>query len=174
MGPTNPPTPPPASPAGSGSILLDKYQLGRLLGRGSFAKVYLARPLDNDSAAEVAIKVIDKAATISAAMEPRIISEVYSMRRLHHHPNILKLHEVMATKSKIYLVMELAHGGELLAKLNRHCHHRFSESTSRRYFQQVVSALRFCHQNGVFHRDIKPQNCRKYGVNSFVSYFLIQ
>ncbi|KAL3626352.1 CBL-interacting serine/threonine-protein kinase 7 [Castilleja foliolosa] len=158
MGPTNPPTPPPASPAGSGSILLDKYHLGRLLGRGSFAKVYLARPLDNDSAAEVAIKVIDKAATISAAMEPRIISEVYAMRRLHHHPNILKLHEVMATKSKIYLVMELAHGGELLAKLNRHRHHRFSESTARRYFQQVVSALRFCHQNGVFHRDIKPQN----------------
>ncbi|XP_057771434.1 CBL-interacting serine/threonine-protein kinase 7-like [Salvia miltiorrhiza] len=162
MGPT--PTPPSApqirrttsAGGGSGSIILDKYQLGRLLGRGSFAKVYLARLLDHPDAAEVAIKVIDKAATVDAAMEPRIVREVSAMRRLHHHPNILNLHEVMATKTKIYLVMELAPGGELFAKLSR-CR-RFSESAARRYFHQVISALRFCHQNGVFHRDIKPQN----------------
>ncbi|KAL6581678.1 CBL-interacting serine/threonine-protein kinase 7 [Orobanche minor] len=146
----------PSSPAGSGSIILEKYQLGRLLGRGSFAKVYLGRPLENSDASDVAIKVIDKAATVDAAMEPRILSEVSAMRRLHDHPNILKLHEVLATKSKIYLVMELAPGGELFARLNG-CR-RFSEQTARRYFQQVVSALRFCHQNGVYHRDIKPQN----------------
>lgn len=164
MGPLNPPPPPPSATkirrtssagGGSGSIILEKYQLGRLLGRGSFAKVYLGSLLDNADT-EVAVKVIDKAATVDAAMEPRIIREVSAMRRLHHHPNILKLHEVMATKSKIYLVMELAQGGELFAKLSR-CR-RFSESTARRYFQQVVSALRFCHQNGVVHRDIKPQN----------------
>ncbi|GFP86066.1 cbl-interacting serine/threonine-protein kinase 7, partial [Phtheirospermum japonicum] len=147
---------PQAPPPAAGSIILEKYQLGRLLGRGSFAKVYLGRSIDHSDAADVAIKVIDKAATVDAAMEPRIIGEVSAMRRLHHHPNILKLHEVMATRSKIYLVMELAHGGELFAKLNR-CR-RFSEPAARRYFQQVVSALRFCHQNGVFHRDIKPQN----------------
>ncbi|XP_073126656.1 CBL-interacting serine/threonine-protein kinase 7 [Henckelia pumila] len=162
----NPPPPPPpsatvnirrtaSSGGGSGSIILEKYQLGSLLGRGSFAKVYKGRSLE-DNTAEVAIKVIDKAATVTAAMEPRIIHEVSAMRRLHNHPNILKLHEVLATKSKIYLVMELAPGGELFAKLSR-CR-RFSESTARRYFQQVVSALRFCHQNGVVHRDIKPQN----------------
>ncbi|KAH6816374.1 CBL-interacting protein kinase 7 [Perilla frutescens var. hirtella] len=164
MGPPTPTTPPPSATkirrttsagGGSGSIILEKYQLGRLLGRGSFAKVYLGRLLDNADT-EVAVKVIDKAATVDAAMEPRILREVSAMRRLHHHPNILKLHEVLATKSKIYLVMELAQGGELFAKLSR-CR-RFSESTARRYFQQVVSALRFCHQNGVFHRDIKPQN----------------
>ncbi|KAG6393366.1 hypothetical protein SASPL_147605 [Salvia splendens] len=162
MGRPSPTTPPPSaakirrSTSGTGSIILEKYQLGRLLGRGSFAKVYLARLLNNPSAPEVAIKVIDKAATVDAAMEPRIVREVSAMRRLHHHSNILTLHEVMATKSKIYLVMELAPGGELFAKLSR-CR-RFSESTARRYFHQLISALRFCHQNGVFHRDIKPQN----------------
>ncbi|PIN09029.1 Serine/threonine protein kinase [Handroanthus impetiginosus] len=162
MGPQNPPLPSAikirrttSAGGGSGSIILEKYQLCRLLGRGSFAKVYLGRSLDN-SDTEVAVKVIDKATTVDAAMEPRILREVSAMRRLHHHPNILKLHEVMATKSKIYLVMELAPGGELFTKLSR-CR-RFSESTARKYFQQVVSALRFCHQNGVFHRDIKPQN----------------
>ncbi|XP_055813611.1 CBL-interacting serine/threonine-protein kinase 7-like [Solanum dulcamara] len=141
--------------SGSGSIILGKYQLGRLLGRGSFAKVYLGRCLDDNT--EVAVKVINKSSTtIDASMEPRIIREVSAMRRLNHHPNILKLYEVMATKTKIYFVMELAHGGELFEKINRRG--RFSESTARFYFHQLVSALHFCHQNGVAHRDIKPQN----------------
>ncbi|PHT85763.1 CBL-interacting serine/threonine-protein kinase 7 [Capsicum annuum] len=142
--------------SGSGSIILGKYQLGRLLGRGSFAKVYLARSLEDN--VEFAVKVINKdITTLDASMEPRIIREVSAMRRLNHHPNILKLHEVMATKTKIYFVMELAHGGELFTKLNRRGG-RFSESTARFYFHQLVSALQFCHQNGVAHRDVKPQN----------------
>ncbi|KAK8338467.1 hypothetical protein V6Z12_A09G253000 [Gossypium hirsutum] len=139
----------------TGGILLGKYQLGRMLGQGSFAKVHEATSID-DGNTVVAIKVIDKTKTVDAAMEPRIISEVSAMRRLQHHPNILKIHEVMATKTKIYLVMELATGGELFGKLlNRG---RLSEGTARRYFTQLVSALHFCHQNGVAHRDMKPQN----------------
>ncbi|KAM7485261.1 hypothetical protein LguiA_001270 [Lonicera macranthoides] len=138
----------------TGAVILNKYELGRLLGRGSFAKVYHGRCLaDNTS---VAIKVIDKPAAADAAMEPRIVREVSAMRRLNHHPNILKLHEVMATKTKIYLVMELASGGELFAKLARRG--KFSEPAARSYFQQLVSTLRFCHQNGIAHRDLKPQN----------------
>lgn len=77
------------------------------------------------------------------------------MRRLQNHPNVLKIQEVMATKTKIYLVMEYAAGGELFGKLRRG---RLTESAARRYFQQLVSALHFCHQNGVAHRDVKPQN----------------
>lgn len=88
-------------------------------------------------------------------MEPRILREISAMSCLNH-PNIIKLHEVMATKSKIYLVMEIACRGDLHAKLIRHG--RFSESTARFYFHQLVSALHYCHQNGVTHRDIKPQN----------------
>lgn len=104
----------------------------------------------------MAIKVIKKDKTLDSSMESRIVREVAAMRRLHHHPNVLKIHEVMATKSKIYLVMEYASGGELFAKVLRRG--RLSESVARRYFQQLVSALHFCHQNGVAHRDVKPQN----------------
>ncbi|XP_057476032.1 CBL-interacting serine/threonine-protein kinase 7-like [Actinidia eriantha] len=136
-------------------IILGKYQLGRLLGRGSFAKVYLAQSLSNNTT--VAIKVIDKAKTVDAAMEPRIVREVAAMRRLSHHPNILQIHEVMATKTKIYIVMDLAAGGDLSTALaRRRC--RLPESGARRYFQQLVSALHFCHRQGVVHRDVKPQN----------------
>ncbi|ESQ47556.1 hypothetical protein EUTSA_v10020787mg [Eutrema salsugineum] len=140
-----------SSPA---KLLLGKYEIGRRLGSGSFAKVHLARSIDNDEL--VAIKIIEKKRTIESGMEPRIIREIDAMRRLRHHPNILKIHEVMATKSKIYLVMELAAGGELFSKVLRRG--RLPESTARRYFQQLASALRFSHQDGVAHRDVKPQN----------------
>ncbi|VFQ65986.1 unnamed protein product [Cuscuta campestris] len=140
--------------AGNGNVILNNYQLGRLLGRGSFAKVYHARCLDDGT--DVAVKVIDKNTTVDASMEPLIIREISAMRRLNDHPNILKLHEVMATRTKIYLVVELAHGGELFSKLTRSG--RFSLSTARYYFHQLVFALHFCHQQGVAHRDIKPQN----------------
>ncbi|XP_040999682.1 CBL-interacting serine/threonine-protein kinase 7-like [Juglans microcarpa x Juglans regia] len=144
------PVPPPSPP----TTILGKYQLGRLLGRGSFAKVYQARSMADDTA--VAVKIIDKSKTVDAAMEPRIIREIMAMRRLQDHPNILKILELMATKTKIYLVVELATGGELFSKISRRG--KLAEPSARRYFQQLVSALHFCHQNGVAHRDLKPQN----------------
>nr|GMD80266.1 CBL-interacting serine/threonine-protein kinase 7-like [Ipomoea batatas] len=138
---------------GGKSIILKKYELCRLLGRGGFAKVYQGRRLEDN--ADVAVKVIDKSATV-ATVEPYILREILAMRRLNHHPNIVKLHEVMATKTKIYLVMELATGGDFLAKLNGGG--PFDNATARRYFRQLISAVSFCHQNGVAHRDIKLQN----------------
>ncbi|KAK7268917.1 hypothetical protein RIF29_21627 [Crotalaria pallida] len=149
-----PPTAPPSPSPRPVPTILGKYQLTRLLGRGSFAKVYLARSLIDG--ATVAVKVIDKAKTVDAAMEPRIVREIDAMRRLQDHPNILKIHEVMASKTKIHLVVEFAAGGELFSKINRRG--KMPENTARRLFQQLVSALRFCHRNGVAHRDLKPQN----------------
>ncbi|KAK7279302.1 hypothetical protein RJT34_24350 [Clitoria ternatea] len=146
-----PPQPPPSPPP---RTILGKYQLTRFLGRGNFAKVYQARSLVDGTT--VAVKVIDKSKTVDAAMEPRIVREIDAMRRLHHHPNILKIHEVMATKTKIHLIVDFAGGGELFSKLSRKG--RFPEPLARRYFQQLVSALCFCHRNGVAHRDLKPQN----------------
>ncbi|XP_061365596.1 CBL-interacting serine/threonine-protein kinase 7 [Gastrolobium bilobum] len=151
MEPRQPPAPPPSQPS---RTILGKYQLTRFLGRGNFAKVYQARSLIDGST--VAVKIIDKSKTVDAAMEPRIVREIDAMRRLHHHPNILKIHEVMATKTKIYLIVDYAGGGELFAKISRRG--KLPESVARRYFQQLVSALCFCHKNGVAHRDLKPQN----------------
>ncbi|KAL8196014.1 hypothetical protein R6Q57_025014 [Mikania cordata] len=151
------PQPPPTTinrtTSDGGTIILNKYQLTRFLGRGSFAKVYHGRSLTDNSS--VAVKVIKKPSIADPMMEPRLLREVAAMRRLNH-PNILILHEVMATKTKIYLVMELAAGGELFTQLTRR--RRMKEATARFYFQQLVSALHFCHQNGVAHRDLKPQN----------------
>ncbi|KAK4783055.1 hypothetical protein SAY86_007429 [Trapa natans] len=144
-----------ATAAASPTILLGRYRLGRMLGRGSFAKVYQAYSVADGSA--VAIKIIDKKSkSLNAVTEAQVLREVSAMRLLQSHPNILKIHEVMATRSKIYLVMELASGGELFSVLTRRG--RFTEASTRRLFQQLISALIFCHESGVSHRDMKPQN----------------
>lgn len=142
------------SGGGSGSIIHEKYQLGQVLGRGSFAKVYRAKSLINNS--EVAIKVIEKPVVSDPTAESLLVREVSAMKRLNDHPNILNIYEVMATRSKIYLVMELAEGGEMFSQITKRG--KMGESLGRKYFQELILALRFCHRNGVTHRDLKPQN----------------
>ncbi|CAL9081108.1 unnamed protein product [Musa textilis] len=147
------PAPNPNSAKRHPEVLLGRYELGRLLGRGTFAKVYMARSLSDGGA--VAVKVLDKPELVDSGLSRSFLTEVAAMRRLSH-PNILKLYEVMATRSKIYLVVEHAPGGDLLARVARRG--RLPESVARRYFQQLVSALHYCHARGVAHRDVKPQN----------------
>ncbi|KAF0889337.1 hypothetical protein E2562_023640 [Oryza meyeriana var. granulata] len=139
-----------------GELLLGKYELGRLLGRGTFAKVYLARSVADGEA--VAVKVIDKAEVMgTAGMAPHVLREVAAMSRLRH-PHVLRLHEVLATRARIYLVMELATGGDLLSRLAALPRRRLQENAARRVFVQLVDALSYCHTRGVAHRDVKPQN----------------
>lgn len=132
--------------------LFGKYEVGKLLGYGAFAKVYHARNVRTGQS--VAIKAVSKQKVLKGGFTAHVKREISIMRRLHH-PNIVKLFEVLATKTKIYFVMEFAKGGELFAKIARG---RFSEDLSRRYFQQLISAVGYCHSRGVFHRDLKPEN----------------
>lgn len=132
--------------------LFGKYEVGKLLGYGAFAKVYHARNVRTGQS--VAIKAVSKQKVLKGGFTAHVKREISIMRRLHH-PHIVKLFEVLATKTKIYFVMEFAKGGELFAKIARG---RFSEDLSRRYFQQLISAVGYCHSRGVFHRDLKPEN----------------
>ncbi|KAL6614480.1 hypothetical protein ACP70R_036750 [Stipagrostis hirtigluma subsp. patula] len=134
-------------------VIMGRYRLGRLLGRGNFAKVYKARRLATGEA--VAIKVFDKDAVRRSGTVAQVKREVDVMR-LVHHPHVVRLHEVMATRSRIYFAMEYASGGELFARLAQST--RFPESVARRYFQQLITAVEFCHSRGVYHRDLKPEN----------------
>ncbi|XP_022732152.1 CBL-interacting serine/threonine-protein kinase 11 [Durio zibethinus] len=134
------------------NALFGKYELGRLLGCGAFAKVYHARNVRTGQS--VAVKVINKKKLSSTSLMCNVKREISIMSRLNH-PYIVKLYEVLATKTKIYFVMEFVKGGELFAKVAKG---RFSEDLSRKYFQQLISAVGYCHSRGVFHRDLKPEN----------------
>ncbi|KAJ0434888.1 putative protein kinase CAMK-CAMKL-CHK1 family [Helianthus annuus] len=133
-------------------LLLGRYDLGKLLGQGSFSKVYLARNVKTNEF--VAIKVIDKEQIMKGGLISHIKREISILRRVRH-PNIVQLFEVMATKTKIFFVMEYVKGGELFNKVAKG---RLKEETARNYFQQLISAVGFCHARGVFHRDLKPEN----------------
>ncbi|CAF2148480.1 unnamed protein product [Brassica rapa] len=134
------------------ALILGRYEMGKLLGHGTFAKVYLARNVKTNES--VAIKVIDKEKILKGGLIAHIKREISILRRVRH-PNIVQLFEVMATKAKIYFVMEYVRGGELFNKVAKG---RLKEEVARKYFQQLISAVTFCHARGVFHRDIKPEN----------------
>ncbi|MBA0609529.1 hypothetical protein Godav_021568, partial [Gossypium davidsonii] len=121
-----------------GNALFGKYEIGRLLGCGAFAKVYHARNLR--TGLSVAVKVINKKKLPSLTMMSNVKREISIMSRLNH-PYIVKLYEVLATKTKIYVVMEFVKGGELFAKVAKG---RFTEDLSRKYFQQLISAVGYC------------------------------
>ncbi|PSS29051.1 CBL-interacting serine/threonine-protein kinase [Actinidia chinensis var. chinensis] len=134
------------------SLLLNRYEIGKLLGHGTFAKVYHARNIRTNES--VAIKVIDKEKVLKVGLIAHIKREISILRRVRH-PNIVQLFEVMATKSKIFFVMEYIKGGELFNKVAKG---RLKEDVARKYFQQLISAVGFCHARGVYHRDLKPEN----------------
>ncbi|KAD4584279.1 hypothetical protein E3N88_21880 [Mikania micrantha] len=135
-----------------GIVLMERYELGRLLGQGTFAKVYYGR--NTRTGQGVAIKVIDKEKVLRVGLTNQIKREI-SIMRLVKHPNILELYEVMATKTKIYFALEYAKGGELFDKVSKG---RLKEQIARKYFQQLINAVDFCHSRGVYHRDLKPEN----------------
>ncbi|KAF5742073.1 CBL-interacting protein kinase 9 [Tripterygium wilfordii] len=137
---------------GNPTLLDGKYELGRMLGYGTFAKVYHARNLRTGKS--VAMKVVGKEKVIKVGMMDQIKREI-SVMKMVKHPNIVELHEVMASKSKIYISMELVRGGELFSKVAKG---RLREDAARVYFQQLISAIDFCHSRSVYHRDLKPEN----------------
>lgn len=131
---------------------MGRYEIGRQLGQGTFAKVYYARNLTNGQS--VAIKMIDKEKVLRIGLMDQLKREI-SIMRIVRHPNILQLYEVMATRSKIYFALEYAKGGELFNKIAKG---KLSEDAARKYFHQLISAVDYCHSRGVYHRDLKPEN----------------
>ncbi|XP_038079213.1 MAP/microtubule affinity-regulating kinase 3-like isoform X3 [Patiria miniata] len=129
-----------------------RYRLIKTIGKGNFAKVKLAKHIPTGK--EVAIKIIDK-----TQLNPSSLQKVYRevrIMKLVDHPNIVKLFEVIETEKTLYLVMEFASGGEVFDYLV--AHGRMKEKEARAKFRQIVSAVQYCHQKRVVHRDLKAEN----------------
>jgi serine/threonine protein kinase len=132
---------------------IGNYEIGKTLGEGTFAKVKYGRHVD--TGASFAIKIIDKDKILKHKMVQQIKREISTMK-LVKHPNIVQIFEVLASKTKIYLVLEYVTGGELFNKILNQG--RLREDQSRKYFQQLIDAVDYCHSRGVYHRDLKPEN----------------
>ncbi|MCO5605802.1 hypothetical protein L7F22_059986 [Adiantum nelumboides] len=129
------------------------YEVGRVLGEGTFAKVRLAKNMETGQ--QVAIKVFDKHKILKEQLTQQIKREISTMK-LIKHPNVVQLYEILASKTRVYIVLEYVTGGELFNKIASKG--RLKEDEARKYVQQLINAVDYCHSRGVYHRDLKPEN----------------
>lgn len=131
---------------------IGKYQIIKTLGEGSFGKVKLAYHMTTGQ--KVALKIINKKVLAKSDMQGRIEREI-SYLRLLRHPHIIKLYDVIKSKDEIVMVIEYA-GNELFDYIVQR--DKMSEQEARRFFQQIISAVEYCHRHKIVHRDLKPEN----------------
>jgi len=137
----------------STAIRVKNYILGKTLGVGSFGKVKMAE--HELTGHKVAIKILNKKKVASLNMDEKVWREI-TILKLFMHPHIIRLYEVIESPTDIFVVMEYVQGGELFDYIVSKG--RLTEGEARLFFQQVVSAIDYCHQYGVVHRDLKPEN----------------
>jgi serine/threonine protein kinase len=132
----------------TGHVLGGRYRIESLIGRGGMADVY--RATDTMLARTVAVKVLSGRADGDGE---RFLREARSMAKLNHR-NIVAVYDAGRSDDHSYIVMELVEGRTLAAippaELTVH--------TALRHYIEILDALQFAHENGVFHRDVKPTN----------------
>ena len=132
----------------------DKYEVVKLLGTGTFGKVAEVRNKISKqifACKEIAIKRIVDINKLKTEIAIMIKAD---------HPNIIKLYEIYQDNFHIDLIMEECKGGELFERIIRNIekHKNYSEKTAAKIFKQLISAIAYCHSQGICHRDLKPEN----------------
>ncbi len=134
--------------------LTDFYQVKKDLGSGSYGKVFQVKHKvsgETRACKQLQIKQIQNYS--------KFMLEINIMSKMDH-PNIIKLYEVFEDKRYVYLIMEECSGGELFDKIIDKLQHDsiFTEREAAKIFKQIISAVAYCHKEGICHRDLKPEN----------------
>ncbi|XP_011305523.1 maternal embryonic leucine zipper kinase [Fopius arisanus] len=133
------------------AVLKGLYELDKTIGCGGFAKVKLG--IHVATGEKVAVKIMEKSALGDDL--PRVKLEVDALKTLVHQ-HICRLYQTIETDSHYFMVMEYCSGGELFDHIVEK--NRLSETESRKFFRQIVSAVAYLHSLGFAHRDLKPEN----------------
>ncbi|KAI9350474.1 kinase-like domain-containing protein [Zopfochytrium polystomum] len=133
-------------------IKIGNYTLVETLGVGSFGKVKLG--VHSVTGHKVAMKIVNRKRIANMDMVGRVKREIQYLKQLRH-PHIIKLYEVITTPTDIIMVIEYA-GGELFNYIVERG--RMTEDDARRFFQQIICAVEYCHKRKIVHRDLKPEN----------------
>ncbi|RIB06014.1 kinase-like domain-containing protein [Gigaspora rosea] len=136
----------------SNKIKIGQYNVLQTLGVGSFGKVKLA--VHTITGHKVAMKFINRRKIAHLDMVGRVKREIQYLKFLRH-PHIIKLYEVITMPTDIIMVMEYARGElfNLIVEKGKMC-----EDDARRFFQQIICAVEYCHRHKIVHRDLKPEN----------------
>lgn len=130
------------------------YILGRTLGTGAYAKVKKAIDLNNHGR-RVAIKIVNKKKAPRDVVHKFLPREVKTLRMIMHE-NVIKCYDVIDTDDALYIVMEIADGGDVLDYINKRT--RLTESVARLLFHDLLSGVEHCHTMSIVHRDLKCEN----------------
>ena len=138
---------------------VDNLFLDKLLGKGSFADVYLTRIKDDNKL--YATKVYNREQTEASSSLFNYLKAEINLLKGINHPNIVKLKDVTKTKKHFYLVLEYCNGGELKNALDKYklkYNKAFSEEIVQYLMRQIVDAMNYLHSRNIMHRDIKLEN----------------
>ncbi|XP_031718963.1 serine/threonine-protein kinase DCLK2 isoform X3 [Anarrhichthys ocellatus] len=133
------------------STILEKYEIGKVIGDGNFAVVKAC--VERSTGKEFALKIIDKA---KCTGKERLIENEVAVLRKVKHPNIIMLIEEVDTPSELYLVMELVKGGDLFDAITSSA--KYTERDACVMVYNLAGALKYLHSTNIVHRDIKPEN----------------
>ena len=136
-----------------GTLADGRYRLEGILGQGGMAVVYSA--WDARLHVRRAVKILNPELASKEVLRERFEREARVMARLHH-PHILTVHDVGVDGRKVYIIMELMEGGSLAGLIRPNL--GIEPTAALGYVLQVLEALRFAHDEGVIHRDVKPEN----------------
>ena len=134
------------------SMLKEQYTLRKEIGRGGMSVVYLAQDLRHDRL--VAVKLVQPEITTASSSE-RFLREIQITAKLQH-PHILPLLDSGANEGLLYYVMPHIEGESLRDRLSAGDRLSFDEAVG--ITQQIAAALQYAHDNGIIHRDVKPEN----------------
>lgn len=135
----------------------DMYVLSRQLGKGSFATVMLAQKRTTFEL--VAVKIIDKSAVPrSDFLLGHLKEEMRILKHLAHPRSVIRVHQVIESPSKLFVVTEPCLGGDLHDYVQRQPQQRLAEHDARTVLLQVADAVAYLHGRGIVHRDIKMEN----------------
>ncbi|XP_031151651.1 STKc_SGK domain-containing protein isoform X2 [Sander lucioperca] len=126
----------------------------RIIGKGSFGKVLLAR--HKESAKYYAVKVLQKKIIMKKKEQKHIMAERSVLMKNIKHPFLVGLHYSFQTTDKLYFVLDYVNGGELFYHLQRE--RVFLEPRARFYAAEIASALGYLHSLHIVYRDLKPEN----------------
>ncbi|XP_073449995.1 5'-AMP-activated protein kinase catalytic subunit alpha-2 [Aquarana catesbeiana] len=136
-----------------GRVKIGHYVLGDTLGVGTFGKVKMGE--HQLTGHKVAVKILNRQKIRNLDVVGKIKREIQNLK-LFRHPHIIKLYQVISTPTDFFMVMEYVAGGELFDYICKNG--RVEEPEARRLFQQILSAVDYCHRHMVVHRDLKPEN----------------